>query len=57
MTAGRGRGKISPEALVAEFLTNFERDRYEIQIGKTKLLVILDRIMPTLAERFIRLGL
>ncbi len=57
MTAGRGKGKISPEALVTEFLTNFERDRYEIQIGKTKLLIILDRIMPTLAEQFIRSGL
>lgn len=57
MTAGRGRGKISPETLVAEFWTDFERDRYEIRIGKTKLLVILDRIMPTLAEQFIRSGL
>jgi uncharacterized oxidoreductase len=56
MTAGRGRGKISPQALVAEFWPNFERDRYEMQIGKTKLLAILDRIMPTLAERFIRSG-
>jgi uncharacterized oxidoreductase len=57
MTAGRGRGKISPDALVAEFWTNFERDRYEIRIGKTKLLVMLDRMMPTLAEQFIRSGL
>lgn len=57
MTAGRGRGKISPEALVAEFWHNFERDRYEIQIGKTKVLVFLDRLMPALAERFIRSGL
>jgi uncharacterized oxidoreductase len=57
MTAGLGRGKISPEALVAEFWTDFARDRYEIRIGKTKLLMILDRIMPTLAEQFIRSGL
>jgi short-subunit dehydrogenase involved in D-alanine esterification of teichoic acids len=57
MTAGRGRGKISPEALVAEFWHDFERDRYEMRIGKTKLLVILDRLMPVLAERFIRSGL
>jgi uncharacterized oxidoreductase len=57
MTAGRGKGKISPEALVAEFWNNFGRDRYEIQIGKTKLLVMLDRIMPKLAEQFIRSGL
>jgi uncharacterized oxidoreductase len=57
MTAGRGKGKISPEALVAEFWTGFAQDRYEIQIGKTKLLVMLDRIMPKLAEQFIRSGL
>ncbi len=57
MTAGRGKGKISPEALVAEFWNNFVRDRYEIQIGKTKLLVMLDRIIPKLAEQFIRSGL
>jgi uncharacterized oxidoreductase len=57
MTAGRGRGKISPEALVAEFWHDFERDRYEMRIGKTKLLVILDRLMAVLAERFIRSGL
>jgi uncharacterized oxidoreductase len=57
MTAGRGKGKISPEALVAEFWNNFGRDRYEIQIGKTKLLVMLDRIIPKLAEQFIRSGL
>jgi uncharacterized oxidoreductase len=47
----------SPEVLVAEFWTGFAQDRYEIQIGKTKLLVMLDRIMPKLAEQFIRSGL
>jgi uncharacterized oxidoreductase len=57
MTIGRGRGKISPEALVAEFWTNFERDRYEIKIGKTKLLSILNRMMPKVAEQFMRSGL
>jgi short-subunit dehydrogenase involved in D-alanine esterification of teichoic acids len=38
MTQGRGKGKISPEALVDEFWNDFTRDRYEIKIGKTKLL-------------------
>jgi uncharacterized oxidoreductase len=57
MTIGRGRGKISPEALVAEFWNSFVKNRYEIQIGKTKLLVILDRLMPALAEKIMRAGL
>jgi uncharacterized oxidoreductase len=57
MTIGRGRGKISPEALAIEFWNSFVKDRYEIQIGKTKLLVILNRIMPALAENFMRSGL
>jgi len=57
MTQGRGRGKITPEALVEEFWRNFSRDRYEMQIGKTKLLFVLQRFMPSLAERIMRPGL
>ncbi|HEY9650976.1 MAG TPA: SDR family NAD(P)-dependent oxidoreductase, partial [Coleofasciculaceae cyanobacterium] len=57
MTQGRGRGKITPEALVEEFWRNFSRDRYEMQIGKTKLLFVLQRFLPSLAERIMRPGL
>lgn len=57
MTQGRGRGKISPEALVEEFWHDFCRDRYEMRIGKTKLLFVLQRLMPFLAERIMRSGL
>jgi uncharacterized oxidoreductase len=57
MTIGRGSGKISSEALANEFWSSFVKDRYEIQIGKTKLLVILNRIMPALAEKIMRSGL
>ncbi|HEY9901133.1 MAG TPA: SDR family oxidoreductase [Candidatus Sericytochromatia bacterium] len=57
MTRGRGRGKISPEALVEEFWTDFARNRYEIRIGKTKLLFVLQRLMPAIAERIMRPGL
>lgn len=56
MTRGRGRGKISPEALVAEAMRSIGRDRYEIRIGKTKLLYALHRLYPALAERIIRNG-
>ena len=57
MTQGRGRGKISPEALVEEFWRDFSNDRYEMQIGKTKLLFVLQRLRPSLAERIMRPGL
>ena len=57
MTQGRGRGKISPEILVEEFWRDFSFDRYEMRIGKTKLLFVLKRLMPALAERLMRPGL
>lgn len=57
MTQGRGRGKITPETLVQEFWRNFSNDRYEMRIGKTKLLFVLQRLMPSLAERIMRPGL
>jgi uncharacterized oxidoreductase len=57
MTQGRGRGKITPEALVEEFWRDFKRDRHEMRIGKTKLLFVLQRFMPSLAERIMRRGL
>ncbi|NER48760.1 MAG: SDR family NAD(P)-dependent oxidoreductase [Symploca sp. SIO1A3] len=57
MTRGRGRGKIKPEALVEEFWRNFTQDRWEMRIGKTKLLFVLGRLMPKLAERIMRPGL
>jgi short-subunit dehydrogenase involved in D-alanine esterification of teichoic acids len=57
MTRGRGRGKIKPEALVEEFWRDFTQDRWEMRIGKTKLLFVLGRLMPTVAERIMRSGL
>jgi len=57
MTQGRGRGKITPEQLVQEFWRGFSRDRYEMRIGKTKLLFVLQRLIPVVAERIMRHGL
>lgn len=57
MTQGRGKGKISPEALVDEFWNDFTRNRYEIKIGKTKLLFFLQRWFPQVAEKILRPGL
>jgi len=54
MTASRGKGKISPEQLVNEFIRAFERDEYEVNIGKVKLLRIINRISPSLADSIMK---
>ena len=33
---------------------DFTRDRYEILIGKTKLLALLNRLAPSIAESILR---
>ena len=57
MTRGRGKGKISSEALVEEFWGGFQDDKYEMAIGRTKLLVFINRFLPKLADRIMRNGL
>ena len=54
MTAGRGKGKITPDQLAEEFWRDFTRDRYEMLIGKTKLLALINRLAPSLAESILR---
>lgn len=56
MTANRGTGKISPEALVSEFWNGFQRNRYEIRVGKAKAAGLIARLAPSLAERIMRKG-
>lgn len=54
MTAGRGTNKLSPERLVEEFMKNFAKDRFEMNIGKTKLLRSLKRLAPGMADGILR---
>lgn len=54
MTKGRGKGKISPEKLVQEFIKAFKNNRYEVNIHKVKLLRILNRISPKLADKIMK---
>lgn len=54
MTAGRGRGKISPAKAARGVLRGIERGEDEIWIGKTKLLRVLNRLSPRLVERIMR---
>lgn len=57
MTAGRGDGKISPTALATEFFNDFGRNHYESRIGRAKQLIMLNRFLPSVADRIMRNGL
>lgn len=57
MTKGRGKGKITPEKLTEEFWRSFKKDKFEIQIGKVKLLSLINRVAPPVAEKIMRKGL
>lgn len=56
MTKGRGKGKISPEQLADEFMFAFKKNKFEVNIGKVKLLKIINRIAPKLAEGIMKKG-
>ncbi len=51
MTKGRGKGKISPQRLVNEFIKAYQKNKYEINIHKVKLLRLINRISPKIADR------
>lgn len=57
MTEGRGKSKLTPEDLVDEFMRNFKADKYESYIGKTKLLKLINRLSPGLADKIMKNGL
>ena len=56
MTKGRedDAGKISPDALTSSILRGIEGDRYEIRPGKAKVVLLLNRLFPSLIEKVIR---
>ncbi len=54
MTKGRGKGKISPQRLVDEFIKAFRKNNYEINIHKIKLLRIINRISPKMADSIMK---
>jgi uncharacterized oxidoreductase len=56
MTEGRGKGKISSKQLVDEFMGNLKNDKFESNIGKTKLLRFIQRISPKLADNILKNG-
>ncbi len=55
MTKGREEdaGKMSPDILVKEVVRNIELDHYEIKPGRTKLILFLNRAVPSLIQKAI----
>ncbi len=55
MTRGRedNAGKISPDVLAREVFRNLEKDDYEIKPGRTKLVLFLNRVFPSLIQKVI----
>jgi len=54
MTAGRGKGKISPARAALEIVDGLEREHDEVYVGRTRVLRILYRLMPAFTERMFR---
>lgn len=54
MTTGRGKNKMKPEDLVEIFMKDFRADHYESYIGKAKLLKVISRISPRLADLLLK---
>lgn len=56
MTKNRKSSKISPQHLVEKALAKFQKDQYEINIGKVKLLRLIQRIYPKMADNILKNG-
>ncbi len=56
MTAGRGRGKLSPQRVAALIIEALAKDRFTAPLGKARLLAAIHRIAPALAYRIMRNG-
>ncbi len=54
MTKGRGNGKLTAEAAAAQIVHGILADTEENKIGKTGLLVLLNRLTPSLAVRIMK---
>lgn len=51
MTQGRGKGKITPEAAAQGILRGVENSQQEIYVGKAKLMYVIQRWAPSIAEQ------
>ena len=58
MTSGRGKTKkITPDQLTKEFFKNFQANKFESYIGKSKILRFIHRLSPKLADKIMQNGI
>jgi uncharacterized oxidoreductase len=54
MTKGRGRGKLPPEVAARDIIEGLSSSRTNIDIGKVKVLRLIQRIAPSVANRIMK---
>lgn len=54
MTAGRGSGKLHPEKVASDIIRGLFSSRANIDIGKVRILRVLQRIAPNLVARIMK---
>lgn len=54
MTKGRGSGKMDPDVVAEKIIQGIEKDKNVVTIGKAKVLLTLNRILPSLARKIMR---
>jgi uncharacterized oxidoreductase len=54
MAEGQAGHKITPEVLVQEMVESLRRDRYEVRVGRSKGLMLLNRFFPALMKSAMR---
>lgn len=56
MTDGRGKAKMSSDDLAQLIIRSLATNKYEAYIGKARLLKIINRLMPSIADRIMKNG-
>lgn len=54
MTAGRGRGKIAPDAAAQAILSGIDARRSVVRVGAARVLPVLQALAPWLGRRILR---
>ena len=54
VTEGQMGAKITPEALVQEVVASIDKEQYEMQVGRSRGLILLNRFFPALMEGAMR---
>lgn len=56
MTSGRGKAKLSAERAAADIIRGFQSSSSNIDVGKVKLLRLIQRLSPRLAQNIMKAG-